>query len=217
MTHWKNLFLPWWVHDEYTLKAPKGFKLTDEEEAIRRKYDLTLDQMYWRRVTIEDEFRGLIEDFDQQYPDSWEKAFKAMNRTLFLFVLVFVAALLFRAYAAKEIIAEFGTGAPLPPAPELKLNPAFIPQTEIPCPQVPVAPPPKPDKDSEAEILADLALTARDRLNCSITHKTSGIIKGVQFYRTRDEIRIVTNWGPPVQLRSISLRDIDFAKSHLPE
>lgn len=151
--------------------------------------------------------------------ENWQKTFATLNRALFLFVLIFVGALLFNLYATRDVAAEFSAGAPLPPPPPLGLTPGFIEQTRLPMPPLFAAAHTPPDKDSEAEILSELAATARDRLNCSIFHRRRGILRGVLLSRTDSQIRLITpsDWGPPIKPQIIDISDIDVARSQFPE
>jgi len=149
--------------------------------------------------------------------EGWEKAFKAMTRTLFLFSLVFLGSLFFRAYAVRPVIAQFGSGAPLPPPPPIALTPSVIRQVELPIPSLPEAVAIKPDKADSGDILAGLSMTARDRLNCSLRLKSGGMVKGILLSRTPAEMRVIVGWGPPLQVRAIASSNVDVAKSELPE
>jgi len=148
--------------------------------------------------------------------ENWQKMFLAMNRTVFLFVLVFVVSLLFRGCATRDVMADFSAGAPLPPPPSLALSAAFVEQPQLPVPTVKAAAPIKAERASEADILADLALTARDRLNCSVHLKRGGVFRGILLSRTKDLVRIIIDWGPPISVRTIKAPEIDFARSEFP-
>ena len=77
----------------------------------------------------------------------------------------------------------------------------------------------KADKNSEAEILSDLATTARNWLTCSVYHKVRGPIRGVLLRRTKDEIHVITktDWGPPVKPQVIKISEVDLKRSEFPE
>lgn len=151
--------------------------------------------------------------------DTWQKTCRALNRTLSLFFLVFVLSLLFNAYASRPITAEFNATAAFPPATPLTLQASFIKPQRLPVPEVPDAPPLIADRKSEAAVLADLSLTARDRLNCTVFLKGGGVIPGVLLSRTEDEIRLITKtgWGPPIKVYVIKISNIDFEHSTFPE
>jgi len=149
--------------------------------------------------------------------ESWRRASLALNRVLFLFFVVLVASFLFRAYATRDVLADFSPAAPLPPPPPLVLPPTLAAQPELPIPDLPAAAPLKADKGTEPEILADLALTARDRLNCGLTLKAGGAVKGALLGRTKDELLVIVNWGPPLLVRPVKADEVDFTRSQLPE
>ena len=46
------IFLPWFWTQEYRRVAPEGIELSSEEEALKEKYELDNDQIYWRRLKI---------------------------------------------------------------------------------------------------------------------------------------------------------------------
>ena len=46
------IFLPWFITPEYRRPHPEGMELTIEEEKLQEKYDLDMDQLYWRRLKI---------------------------------------------------------------------------------------------------------------------------------------------------------------------
>lgn len=55
------LFFPWWKHSEYTLTPSPDFLPDDEEMELMEEYNLSEDQIAWRRLMIqklgEDKFR----------------------------------------------------------------------------------------------------------------------------------------------------------------
>lgn len=77
------IFLPWFLSEEYALKTPKDFKLTTAEKKLALQYDLTKEQIYWRRYTIENDFEGREAFFDQEYPINAEVAFIASGLGVF--------------------------------------------------------------------------------------------------------------------------------------
>ncbi len=147
----------------------------------------------------------------------WQKAYLALNRVLFLSLLVFIASLLFRGYATRKVLADFSASAPLPPAPTLALTGSFIKQPRLRVPQTRQPGVLRPEKGSEDEILADLAQTARRRLDCTVSLKTGEAVKGWLLFRTKDELRVITRWAPVPAVRVIKAGNIDFGQSQLPE
>lgn len=69
------IFLAWWAFDEYETEVPKGFALTQEEEELKKLYNLTDRKLAWRRITISDKCGGDLNKFRQEYPSCWEEAF----------------------------------------------------------------------------------------------------------------------------------------------
>lgn len=53
------------------------------EQELLREYDLSLEQLNWRRYTIANKLSGSIEGFQQEYPASPEEAFIATGRRVF--------------------------------------------------------------------------------------------------------------------------------------
>lgn len=68
------LFVAWHELKEYR-KPYTGFELTEEEEEIKRIYNLDNDQLTWRRWCIENNCSGDIEQFHQEYPACPQEAF----------------------------------------------------------------------------------------------------------------------------------------------
>ena len=76
------VFFPWFELSEYS-KPYDGFQLTDEEKELRQRYNLTLDQLTWRRWCIKNNCGGDINLFKQEYPASPEEAFIATGACVF--------------------------------------------------------------------------------------------------------------------------------------
>jgi hypothetical protein len=83
------IFLPWHLMPEYSLsfaneeeknkfaEAPDAY-----ERSIRVRFNLTLEQLNWRRWAIKNKCGGDIEKFKQEYPISIEEAFVASTNTV---------------------------------------------------------------------------------------------------------------------------------------
>ena len=76
------IFIPWFITSEYTAEAPEGFAdlLTEKDEEYQEKYDLSLDQMYWRYLKIAES--GSVK-FQQEYPACAEEAFIVSGSNVF--------------------------------------------------------------------------------------------------------------------------------------
>lgn len=77
----KPFFFGWHEHEDYQLKG-KPIKLTEEEQELKITYNLTHDQIRWRRAKIK-EFAGNEELFKQEYPINEMEAFLAAGRPRF--------------------------------------------------------------------------------------------------------------------------------------
>jgi hypothetical protein len=86
-SEWELLFFGWWEHPEYTrpLRDPGGFQstLTGEEREMMRQYNLTLEQLHWRRWCIANKLGGDATLFKQEYPSNFEEAFLSSGRPRF--------------------------------------------------------------------------------------------------------------------------------------
>ena len=74
------VFLPWHITPEYRRTAPDNFETTVEEEKLMEKYDLDLDQLYWRRLKIAE---GGKLKFQQEYPITADEAFIVSGSNVF--------------------------------------------------------------------------------------------------------------------------------------
>lgn len=71
-------FIPWTVQTEYQRPLPpEGVEWEPEELEYQRTYSVTDQQLYWRRLKIEDDFGGDASIFDQEYPATVDIAFMA--------------------------------------------------------------------------------------------------------------------------------------------
>lgn len=77
------LFFAWWEHPEYQMPVPVGFTLDEEEREIKSAYNLTDEQMAWRRWCIENNCNGDKELFKQEYPSNDIEAFLTSGRPVF--------------------------------------------------------------------------------------------------------------------------------------
>ena len=74
------IFVPWYLMPEYQRKSPEGFERTTEEEVLVTRYNLTDDQLYWRRLKIAE---GGENKFRQEYPATPEEAFIVSGSNVF--------------------------------------------------------------------------------------------------------------------------------------
>lgn len=75
---YKLIFVPWFLLPEYARKAPGDFEKTEEEEGLAEEYDLSDDQLFWRRGKVAELGDDL---FRQEYPATPLEAFLTTGRT----------------------------------------------------------------------------------------------------------------------------------------
>lgn len=76
------LFIGWNELKEYSMPYT-GFELTQEEKDLQKQYNLTLDQLTWRRWCIKNNCSGDIDQFKQEYPICPEEAFLSTGACYF--------------------------------------------------------------------------------------------------------------------------------------
>lgn len=87
-SEWLGLFFAWWEHAGNRMRllaAPDRFQdsLDKEERELMRQFNLTLEQLNWRRWVIENDFNGDKAMFRQEHPSFPEEAFLAHGRLRF--------------------------------------------------------------------------------------------------------------------------------------
>jgi len=100
---WVLVFVPWFVHPWYTkpFESPERkiefdakinakvfnreyMRWEDSEEVhLKRQFNLTLEQLYWRAWCIENQCRGSIDIFHQEYPTTPLEAFLSSGLNVF--------------------------------------------------------------------------------------------------------------------------------------
>lgn len=76
------VFVPWFWQDEYSRPAPADFTMTEEEDEYATAYNLSLDQMAWRRNKIAELKDPLL--FKQEYPATAAEAFQTTGHDSFI-------------------------------------------------------------------------------------------------------------------------------------
>jgi hypothetical protein len=98
------LFVPWWRDPKCALQFAtdadrerfiesigderKLGEVVSDEPMLRERYDLTPEQLYWRRMMIRTQHENSVELFKQENPASDEEAFIGSGRTVFSGILV---------------------------------------------------------------------------------------------------------------------------------
>ena len=80
---WTPVFLAWHEMDEYRMPTGPSFVLDEYENKIREDYDLTFEQMAWRRYVLINDFRGDESKFMQEYPANPREAFQSTVNAVF--------------------------------------------------------------------------------------------------------------------------------------
>lgn len=76
------IFCPWYWTDEYRLPVPAGYEFSDEDYDYQALYGVDLEQLFWRRVKIDGDFKGDLAAFQQEYPSNSVEAFSANATSL---------------------------------------------------------------------------------------------------------------------------------------
>jgi len=98
-TDWLPIFFPWFWMETYTFALINGQLIPAdgiqqdteggmedflaEEELLQRQYNLTNEQMNWRRWCIKNNCRGLVRTFRESYPSTDEEAFLTSGSCVF--------------------------------------------------------------------------------------------------------------------------------------
>ena len=80
---WTAVFLPWFELEEYQMPVGPDFVLDEYENKIRETYDLSFEQMAWRRYVLSNDFRGDESKFMQEYPANPKEAFQSSVNAVF--------------------------------------------------------------------------------------------------------------------------------------
>jgi hypothetical protein len=81
------VFVPWYWQEEYVLPLPEGFLMTIEEERLAEQYNLTPEQIMWRRNKIvEFSVNGADGErsFMQEYPCCAAESFQLSGEDTFI-------------------------------------------------------------------------------------------------------------------------------------
>ena len=69
------VFFPWYEHPEYRMTTPRGAVWSAEELELQSRFDLSFEQLTWRRWCIRNNCAGDIDRFKQEYPATPSEAF----------------------------------------------------------------------------------------------------------------------------------------------
>ncbi|HEX4275806.1 MAG TPA: hypothetical protein VHZ74_10645 [Bryobacteraceae bacterium] len=88
---WDTVFLAWWEHPANTMRLSVpddefDRSLTGAERVLQRTYNLTFEQLHWRRWAITNKCGRSEKQFAQEYPSCPEEAFLLSGRPRFTHV-----------------------------------------------------------------------------------------------------------------------------------
>jgi hypothetical protein len=111
-------FWPWWKHADYALDfitetdrerfivGDPNNPYAEEELDLVKNYELSLEQLNWRRQTIADECNGDVRVFHQEYPSNPEEAFISTGQKVF------------DAYRIAQLMVKVNLSDPRQPTPD---------------------------------------------------------------------------------------------------
>jgi hypothetical protein len=79
LSEFQAIFVPWFWQSEYKKKLPDGIAFTDEEMTLAEAYDLSKEQLYWRRIKVAELTTDGVDGqkaFKQEYPMNAAEAFQ---------------------------------------------------------------------------------------------------------------------------------------------
>ena len=79
LSEFQAIFVPWFWQSEYKKVVPDGVTFDDSEMELKKVYDLTLEQLYWRRMKIAELTTDGVDGskaFKQEYPMNAAEAFQ---------------------------------------------------------------------------------------------------------------------------------------------
>lgn len=102
-SEWVLVFIPWFAIEKYTVgfdsddqraqfeKAlgqkvfdPETLKWVESEGSrLRRKFNVSMEQLHWREYAIENKCNGSLDKFHQEYPSTVEEAFLSQGSNVF--------------------------------------------------------------------------------------------------------------------------------------
>jgi hypothetical protein len=83
LNNYLPIFLPWFTFPDYQRPVTGDFKLDSDEKDILKRYNLTQEQMAWRRWAIKNKCQGDLDLFKQEYPSAPIEAFRHAGNPVF--------------------------------------------------------------------------------------------------------------------------------------
>lgn len=79
---WIPLFFPWFSDPKY-VKPYWGFEFNEEELELKKRFNLSNEQLAFRRKVIMEDYNGDVNMFHQEYPSTPEEAFLSSGECIF--------------------------------------------------------------------------------------------------------------------------------------
>lgn len=79
LSEFQAIFVPWFWQSEYKKELPDEFKTTPDEDVLSKQYDLTNQQLFWRRMKVSELTTDGVDGdkaFKQEYPMNAAEAFQ---------------------------------------------------------------------------------------------------------------------------------------------
>lgn len=88
---YEAIFIPWFVHEEYTTEPPKNWKIPEAFAELKNLYNLTPGQTYWAysknkelAVSQSSPIDEICWKFKQEYPSNADEAFQTSGENAFV-------------------------------------------------------------------------------------------------------------------------------------
>lgn len=81
-SEFETIFYPWFKNNEYRKEITEPLVLNDYEKFLLKTYNLTQEQLNWRRNKLQNEFKEREILFQQEYPSSLAEAFVKNDNSL---------------------------------------------------------------------------------------------------------------------------------------
>lgn len=94
-TDFMPIFIPWYWKDEYSLKTDKDFELDDYDKELKELYNLSKEQLAWRRIKIKSlSISGIdgLMSFKQEYPMTAAESFEVTGEDTFIYPDIVIRA-----------------------------------------------------------------------------------------------------------------------------
>jgi hypothetical protein len=78
-----TIFLPWFIHKPYRIEVSSLENITEDEQKLVKLYNLSIQQLAWRRYAIENKCGNDVMAFRREYPSCEEDAWASVANSIF--------------------------------------------------------------------------------------------------------------------------------------